>query len=70
MIKKILIFLYLASLLSGWFYWFQIRPMNVRKYCVNESMEGNLNKRIKNNNYRICLVKKGLNPESLLVNIE
>jgi len=68
--KKIILQILLSLLLiAGWFYWFQIRPMNIRKSCVNEAMKSYSEKR-RNNAYRICLVKKGLSPESLLVNIE
>lgn len=67
---KIVVFTSLGLLIaSGWFYWFQLRPINIRKSCVNEARKkyGAIST---NNTYRICLVKKGFKPESLLVNID
>ena len=58
----------------GSFYWFQIRPSNIRKYCLNEVQKSfgknpntasnsvviKINKR-----FRTCLAANGISPESL-----
>lgn len=57
------------------FYWFQIRPSEIRKICANEAATRYNDVRpvayannYRNNFYRLCLTKQGLKPESLFVN--
>lgn len=57
-------------LLLGWFYWFQLQPIIVRKKCllntgkaarkINSFTPDNLNTA-----YRFCLTISGLKPEDL-----
>lgn len=64
------------------FYWFQLRPNDIRKACAEEALAKQGGKRGKvtslfgkdtnydemiNNDYRLCLNGKGLKPESLFV---
>jgi len=60
-------YLVILLLLTAWFYWFQYRPVRIRRGCVVvfEETGGSLSR--KNNAYRRCLAKKGLKPESLVV---
>lgn len=71
----------LVILGSGIFYWFQIRPSEIRKECSKETKirvqqeedapgEPNYTSKQVNNWYRICLIEHGLAGESLLVNVE
>lgn len=53
------------------FYWFQIRPSEIRKECLNDLSEtakssNGLSKTSMNDIYRMCLVKNGLKPENLV----
>lgn len=54
-------------LISGWFYWFQYRPGEVRRSCAEEATKGPGTKKAEDNRYRECLAKHGLKPESLFV---
>lgn len=74
--KKVLIVLIVILLFGGLFYWFQWRPNEIRKNCEwavfskeSAEYEGE-NAVIQNNQYRQCLVKNGLNPESIFVNTQ
>ncbi|MFA6304365.1 MAG: hypothetical protein WCV73_02320 [Patescibacteria group bacterium] len=52
----ILIILFVVST----FYWFNIRPSDIRKTCINYSMADAANQEIFWNNYKFCLASKGL----------
>lgn len=55
------------------FYWFQLRPSEIRKDCGGKSLEygkGNSDFGDINNFYRTCLIKNGMKPESMFVNLE
>lgn len=67
--KKLLLVL-LGLLLIGWFYWFQLRPHETRRNCEAFAGSKSSNKSIVNNFYRQCLVKNGMEPESLFVNTQ
>jgi len=64
----ILVILVLVSLFS----WYELRPSYVRKSCLKSALEVQLDNKLDyvNNYYRVCLVKKGLPPESVFVNIK
>ena len=65
--KMLTLFILLVLLLiSGWFYWFEYRPAEVRKSCTKEATRG-LYVTTKNNRYRECLANHGFKPESLFV---
>lgn len=68
----ILLFVLLAitSIVSGVFYWFQWRPGEIRKACLEEVTNRGGNATTRNNRYRACLVQHGLQPESLYVNYD
>ncbi len=72
--SRILLIFLSTILIAGWFYWFQWRPSEIRKECFKnisaKSGPENWTDSETNNYYRICLVKKGLPAESLLVNID
>lgn len=59
---------------GGMFYWFQIRPSNIRATCQEEvknkaqatEEEKSYDTSLANNWYRICLASKGMKPEDLL----
>lgn len=62
-------------IIIGWFYWFELRPGNIRHNCLKrvfdlEEVEENQNSVRLNNNYRACLIKYKLKPESVFVNIK
>ena len=58
-------------LISGWFYLSQYRPTEIRRVCAEEATKIHTSKRIReNNNYRECLVRRGLKPESLFVDTQ
>ncbi len=73
--KKILLFLLSAlAIFSLGFYWLQWRPSEARKLCMQQ-----VRNKIKNNHvdlssqlintwFRVCLVDRGMKPESLIVN--
>jgi hypothetical protein len=53
------------------FYWFQIRPSEIRKKCeYDASNKYRYQQKRLNNFYRSRLVQNGMKPESLLVNIK
>lgn len=57
------------------FYWFQIRPGEIRKNCEayagsKEDTNYDSGKRRANNLYRQCLIKNGMQAESIYVNVE
>lgn len=70
-ICSVLTLFILLSLFIGWFYWFQWRPVQIRKDCMLK-----LKKFSKENNiytpksttvfYRMCLIEQGLKPEDLI----
>lgn len=70
--KYLIAALFVAVML---FYWFQIRPANIRKACNEETKskllaaqkEGKIfNSVLVNGWYRLCLVNQGMKPEDLL----
>ena len=64
------VFLVLIAI-GGWFYWFQYRPIQIRKDCwqkvkeVSSAGKGAVSAEGMNKFYSICLVGKGLKSESL-----
>ena len=64
--KNILYLLIALILIGGWFYWFQIRPSNIRKRCYIEAFMGikfheeKETREGRNNLYKQCLVKNGI----------
>ncbi len=69
-IKKVTLILFILVLvlyLFDYFYWW---PQRTRKYCVDLAVKQNMPKVRQNNYYRECLVKSGLKPESLFVNLD
>lgn len=72
---KIFLILLILLLIGGWFYWFQIRPSNIRQKCYAYTLQKreeriNSNDRLTNeeaNNYfRRCLVENGLKAEDMV----
>lgn len=67
--KNLLIVLGFILLLLG-FWWFQIRPANIRKACNQELEDRYKGQEVDvdeaNNRYRICLTENGLKPKDLL----
>jgi len=74
--KKIFIAFIALLLVAFLFYWFELRPQTIRRNCErlifskemvyfsgSDAVE-------QNNKYRQCLVKNGLNPESIFVNTQ
>jgi len=55
------------------FYWFQLRPANIKQSCrqkveeIYDRGDEELTITGVNNRYRNCLVKEGLSPENLFV---
>lgn len=76
--QKVILSLLCLLLFSGWFYWFQWRPYDIRKKCSDPryALSAVSGKKINepipvsgssfNNLYRFCLTKHGLRPESIL----
>lgn len=62
--KKLLI---LLIIITGafLFYWFQIRPAEVRKACYKKAIPENNNTAVQDHTYRSCLVEHGLKSEPL-----
>lgn len=55
--------------IAGWFYWFQWRPTQIRKECLNEVKEKAKDKTTLDEGnylYGICLISRGLKIEKLL----
>ncbi|MBF8250177.1 MAG: hypothetical protein HW400_778 [Candidatus Levybacteria bacterium] len=64
----ILIIIIVGTLL---FYWYEIRPSNIRKSCEYQVFSKNrYSDTDSNNSYRQCLIRNGLSPESIFVNTE
>lgn len=70
------IILTLIFLFAGSFYWFAIRPAQNRKNCIREAEDKqnwtgsawtHISGTEKSDFYRLCLVKKGMKPESLYI---
>lgn len=58
-------------ILGGWLYWFQLRPSEIRKSCINTAKEWVKSERgvtndSFNSKYRLCLTEQGMKPEDLL----
>lgn len=49
------------------FYWFQIRPSMIRASCVKEAVSKKDYVAGQNVQYRYCLTRHGMKPESLYV---
>lgn len=62
--KKVYLYILGVLLLFGWFYWFEYRPIEIRRYCAEEATKEFRNTQ-KNNRYRECIAKRGLKPESI-----
>lgn len=64
----------IVLVLSGAFYWYEWRPIKIRKECLiklrDYSTESNKKAYELNVAYRLCIVAKGLKPESLFVNTD
>ncbi len=63
-----------SSVAIGVFYWFQYRPAQIKKSCLSEIKNKDdepgeffQNMEHINNYYRVCLVRHGLKPETLLI---
>lgn len=73
--KNILIAIAALLLTTTFFYWFQWRPSSIRKNCEfaifsKEAVAYRGSKAMQQNNkYRQCLIRNGLAPESLFVNV-
>lgn len=78
--KKISIILPLILLGSFLFYWFQLRTTQIRKQCYKDTEiwkkerndapgEPKFTSGDVNNYFRTCMIRNGLPPESILVNI-
>lgn len=74
--KKSLVIAILASVLFA-FFWIYMRPTFVRISCLKkiedapgEWRAGTFAQQKGNNDYRVCLVKNGLAPESVLINLQ
>lgn len=53
------------------FYWSQIRPEEIRKKCeIEATNKGTKSPIAINNFFRQCLVKNGMSPESIFVNLK
>lgn len=70
------IILTLVSLLTASFYWFELRPSQIRKDCIREADEQkrwggsawvSLDKWGKSEFYKDCIVRHGMEPEDLYV---
>ncbi len=57
---KISLLIILVISAFGAFYWFEIRPSEIRKYCLNASTPDSYNRDLFWNNYKVCLADKGL----------
>lgn len=74
--RDFVLFSLAVILVSFVFYWYQIRPENIRKNCQIYAVKKtpangmNVNLKRRNNFYRECLVKNGRKPESLYVNLQ
>lgn len=64
------IFLTFFVLLALWFYWYQYRPSEIRKECLqkirNEMKKRDVSNKGANHIYRACLVSQGMEPKNLL----
>lgn len=70
-IPHTIIVIIILLLLGGWFYWYQWRPSEARKYCykvvlVKRDAVGSLSNNDANNYYRRCLTEKGIEAENLV----
>lgn len=59
------------ALILGWFYWFQWRPVQIRKDCIarfkKNAREGfKYTQRTATLFYRECVIEQGMNPEDLI----
>ena len=71
--RVISVILAILFLVSGWFYWFQIRPAKTRNFCLNwvpknvKDSQGNQIQGTEawNKAYRLCLVENDMRPEDL-----
>lgn len=72
--NKIILALLFLALVMFLFYWFQWRPIEIRKECGLKIFEQGKKEQWEawktNNRYRVCLIQKGMKPESMLVNTE
>lgn len=57
-------------LFSFSFYWFAMRPAAIRRNCEAWASSKNYYKIAVNNAYRQCLVRNGMSPESIYVNLQ
>jgi len=63
--KKWIYIVLLIVLGSFFFYWFQIRPANIRRFCLYQSTKDSKNLVVIDTSYKVCIIKKGLEPEPL-----
>ena len=59
------------------FYWICVRPSLIRQNCLKEIEDQagewrgwTSDEQKENNDYRVCLVRNGLAPESIIVNLQ
>lgn len=61
--KKVIIGIVLI-LIAGWFYWFQVRPANIRSSCIKQLPGGFLSVGLSDeeleNKYKRCIRARGL----------
>jgi hypothetical protein len=74
--KRIILLILALFLLAGLFYWFELRPNTIRKNCEfmifskQRAIYSGYGAVLQNNEFRQCLVRNGLAPESLYVNTQ
>lgn len=51
---------FIIIILGVLFYWYALRPSEIRKYCLNTSISDSYDRDLFWNNYRACLADKGL----------
>ncbi len=57
--KGIIIIVFIV--LGGWFYWFQLRPIQIKKECSQYfTSHSLLSQDLKERKYKLCLIEKGL----------
>jgi len=61
----------LTLVLIGWFYWFQYKPMVIRKDCIKRLRDRAKTEQITldytlNMVYRACLIDHGMKPEDVV----
>ena len=68
--NKIILILVILGLVGGWFYWYQWRPVQIRKECLEEVNKridepGEISVKKAENVYGFCLMEHGMKREDL-----